>query len=93
MKFGKKGQAEDFTDWIILVIGIVFLMIFLGLAILKPLEDKAQNSIDLFTNNGEVNDYLVQKRAEVQNGTLVTKEQLDREIYLIRSPPPDPVII
>jgi len=93
MTFNKKGQAEDFTDWLILIIGLIFLMIFLQLAVLKPLEDKAQNSVDLFVNNGQVSDYLVQKRAEVENGTPVTKEQLDREIYFIRSPLPETAVM
>lgn len=85
MGLNKKGQAEDFTDWLILIIGLIFLMLFLQLAILKPLSDKTQESTNYFGNEARISNYLVEKRAEVEVGKTINEAALNNSFFLIRS--------
>ena len=84
MKINKKGQTEDFTDWLLLVIGLIFLMIFLQLAIIQPLNNKTTESINLFGNSAKVSNYLIEKRVELEQGKVIVPKQVDLDILSIR---------
>ncbi len=84
MKLHKKGQTEDFSDWLLLVIGLIFLMIFLQLVVIQPLSDKAEESVNLFESSSKVNDYLVEKRAEMDQGIIISPEQVNLDLLSIR---------
>lgn len=84
MRSNKKGQTEDFSDWLLLVIGLIFLMIFLQLVVIHPLSDKAEESVNLFESSSKVNDYLVEKRAEMDQGIIISPEQVNLNLLSIR---------
>ncbi|MFH0701878.1 MAG: hypothetical protein V2A62_05595 [Candidatus Woesearchaeota archaeon] len=82
----KKGQTEDFTDWLLLVIGIIFLMLFLQFAVIKSIEDKNVQSVKLVESNENINNYLTEQRGELEKGNALDAIKINGRINQLRSP-------
>jgi len=84
MKINKKGQIEDFADWLILVIGIILLMIFFQMTVMKAIEDKSKVSVAQVDKTINVDDYLAHQRYVIEQGKTIEPETIIKEVQVIR---------
>ncbi|MFA6461502.1 MAG: hypothetical protein WCV90_04485 [Candidatus Woesearchaeota archaeon] len=81
----KKGQIEDFADWLILILGIILLVIFIQITVIKALDDKTAATIEHLDRTETVNNYLILQRVHIEQGEPIDPEVITREIKMLRT--------
>lgn len=81
----KKTMMDDFLDLLFTVVAGLFVLFFLGIFITGSIDDKNEQSIEYAHRTTLVSNYLLEKRAALEQGKPANLESMNEQINNLRS--------
>ena len=83
-KWNKKGIMDDAVDFMFTVLLCFLLLLFIGMVVKGGIDAKNKQSLELTTRMTKVDNYLLEKRVELEEKKKIEIEQLKKDISTIR---------